>query len=202
MNISKKFAKALTVVLAVSVICVTAGAAQTFTVRTFATGTGLGATSPDSVDVGLGSVWISYQNGADTTGLFGSSTVVRYSWSGAVQNTWSIKGNVDGLRIDPSGQVWALQNNDGNSTLTVINPTTLGTTLYTYGNTYTNVPNRGFDDAQFLKGTAFLSETNPASPSDPIVLKLTTGPEFASASRRHLELAIRRNKPSDRHGRY
>ena len=175
MTVSYNLARTVTITVLVSVICVTAGAAQSYTVHTLATGSALGATSPDSVDVGLGSVWISYQNGADSTGLFGSSTVVRYSLSGTVQNTWSIAGNVDGLRIDPSGQVWALQNNDGNSTLTVINPSTLGTTLYSYGNSYTNVPNRGFDDAQFLKGTTYLSETNPAGPSDPIVLKLTTG---------------------------
>jgi hypothetical protein len=172
---SRKFAGAFTCVLIVSVFFLTTVAAQTFNVQTFATGGALGTTSPDSVEVGLGSVWISYQNGADSTGLFGSSTVVRYSLSGTVQNTWSIAGNVDGLRLDPSGQAWALQNNDGNSTLTVINPTTLGTTLYAYGNTYTNVPNRGFDDAQFLNGTTYLSETNPASNTDPIVLKLTTG---------------------------
>lgn len=73
--------------------------------------------------------------------------MVRYSTAGAVLNSWSIAGNVDGLRIDPSsGLAWALQNNDGNSTLTAINPKTLGTTLYTYGASYTNVPNRGFDD--------------------------------------------------------
>jgi len=172
---SRKFVRALTCALIVSVFFLTTVAAQTFNVQTFATGGALGTTSPDSVEVGLGSVWISYQNGADSTGLFGSSTVVRYSLSGTVQNTWSIAGNVDGLRLDPSGQAWALQNNDGNSTLTVINPTTLGTTLYAYGNTYTNVPNRGFDDAQFLNGTTYLSETNPASNTDPIVLKLTTG---------------------------
>jgi len=175
MNVFAKYAKTLTMGVFVSVICVSACAAQSYNVQTFATGTGLGATSPDSVLFGDGSIWISYQNGADSTGLFGSSTVVRYSLSGAIQNTWSIPGNVDGLRVDHSGLVWALQNNDGNSTLTVINPTTNGTTLYTYGDTYTNVPNRGFDDAQFLKGNTFLSETNPASPNDAIVVRLTTG---------------------------
>ena len=89
---------------------------------------------------------------------------MRYSLSGTVQDTWSIAGNVDGLRIDPSGQVWALQNNDGHSTLTVINPSTLGTTMYTYGNSYTNVPNRGFDDAQFLKGTTYFERNQSGGP--------------------------------------
>ena len=149
-------------------------AAPNFSVQTFATGTTLGTTEPDSTYFGLGSVWISYQNVADSTGLFGSSTVVRYSPTGVVQQTWSIKGNVDGLRIDPNGLVWALQNNDGNSTLTAINPVTNTTTPYTYGNTYTDVANRGFDDVVFTHGNTFLSETNPASNSDPIVLRLTT----------------------------
>jgi hypothetical protein len=175
MSVFCKYARVLTLAALLSGLCVTAFAAPTFTVSTLATGTSLGTTSPDSVDFGLGSIWVSYQNGADSTGLFGSSTVVRYGFSGAVQNTWSIAGNVDGVRVEPSDQVWALQNNDGNSTLTVINPITLATTLYTYGNSYTNVANRGFDDASFLKSGTFLSETNPASNSDPIVLKLTTG---------------------------
>jgi hypothetical protein len=150
--------------------------AGSITVQTFATGAAIGATSPDSVEFGDGSVWIAYQNGADSAGASGSSTVARYTPLGALLQTWSIPGNVDGLRVDPStGLVWALQNNDGNSALTVINPTTNGTTGYTYGNTYTNVANRGFDDLAFLNGQMFLSETNPASPSDPVIVKLTSG---------------------------
>lgn len=151
-------------------------AGPTYNVQTFALGTSLGATEPDSVSYAGGSIWVSYQNGADSTGASGSSTVVRYNTSGAVVNSWMIRGNVDGLRIDPStGLAWALQNNDGNSTLTAINPVTLGTTLYAYGSSYTNVANRGFDDVAFPKNNTFLSETNPASPTDPIVLRLTTG---------------------------
>jgi sugar lactone lactonase YvrE len=149
--------------------------AASITPTVFATGGPISSTSPDSVVFGDGSLWVSYQNGADSTGASGSSTVVRYSPSGSVQNTWSIAGNVDGLRIDPSGQVWALQNNDGNSALTVINPATNGTTSYSYGNTYTNVANRGFDDVEFLNGLAYLSQTNPASSTDPIINVLTSG---------------------------
>lgn len=112
--------------------------AASFTKQVFATGAAIGATSPDSVEFGDGSLWISYQNGADTTGASGSSTVVRYSPSGVVQKTWNIAGNVDGLRVDPAtGLVWALQNNDANSALTVINPVTNATTAYTYGTSYT-----------------------------------------------------------------
>jgi hypothetical protein len=143
--------------------------------QVFASGSAVQGTSPDSIFVGGGSVWVAFQNGADSTGAFGSSTVVRYSMTGTVQQTWSILGNVDGLRPDPSGTVWALQNNDGNSTLTLLQAGSSTTTLLTYGNSYTNVPNRGFDDVVFTNGNTFLSETNPASNSDPIVLKLTSG---------------------------
>jgi hypothetical protein len=45
----------------------------------FATGTAISSTSPDSVVFGDGSLWISYQNNADSAGASGSSTVARYS---------------------------------------------------------------------------------------------------------------------------
>ena len=151
--------------------------ASSITPSVFATGAPISSTSPDSVFFGDGSLWVSYQNGADSTGASGSSTVVRYSPTGSVMHTWTIAGNVDGLRIAPNGQVWALQNNDGNSALTVINPATNATTSFTYGSTYTangNSLGRGFDDVEFLNGQVYLSETNPAVGTDPVIVKLTT----------------------------
>jgi hypothetical protein len=151
--------------------------ASSITASVFATGTPISSTSPDSVVYGDGSLWVSYQNGADSAGASGSSTVVRYGPAGAVINTWTIAGNVDGLRIAPDGHVWALQNNDGNSALTVINPVTTATAAFTYGSTYTtngNSLSRGFDDAEFLNGQVYLSETNPNTGTDPVIVKLTT----------------------------
>ena len=150
--------------------------ASSITASVFATGVPISSTSPDSIVYGDGSVWVSYQNGADSAGASGSSTVVRYSPAGAVINTWTIAGNVDGLRIDPSGKVWALQNNDGNSALTVIDPATNATTPYTYGTTYTangNSLTRGFDDVEF-SNQIYFSETNPGSGTDPVIVQLTT----------------------------
>ena len=92
-------------------------------VSTFATGTAVNATGPDSIAFSKNSVWISYTNGADSTGLSGSSTVVQYGLNGKVRHTYSIAGSVDGLKQDPrTGLLWALQNQDGNSTLSLINP--------------------------------------------------------------------------------
>ena len=92
-------------------------------ITTFATGTAVNATGPDSITLSKNSVWVSYTNGADSTGLSGSSTVVQYKRNGQIRHTYSIKGSVDGLKVDPrTGLVWALQNQDGNSTLSLIDP--------------------------------------------------------------------------------
>src|SRR5215469_2250160 len=154
----------------------------TVSVHTFATGGAVGASQPDSITVANDTVWVQYGNGADSTGAMGSSTIVQYSLSGAPLHTYTVPGLVDGLKFNPTtGMVWALQNNDGNSTLSFINPAT-GTVSgplsyavppYAYG------PNggsgRGYDDVAFLNGKAFMSYSNPANPSDPVVQMLNQG---------------------------
>lgn len=174
MFVSRAF---ITTCFCLSVACVSSMHADpTYNIQSFATGAAVGSTAPDSVSYGNGSLWVAYTNGADSAGASGASTVVRYSPAGAVLNSWSIAGNVDGLKVDPNtGNVWALQNNDGNSALTVINPVTNAATAYVYGSSYTNVANRGFDDVAFTKGNIYLSQTNPASGTDPVVFKLTSG---------------------------
>lgn len=139
-------------------------------------GTAVGATQPDSVSVGGGSVWIEYGNGAPSTNYTGTSTIVQYSLSGAVQNTYSIPGSADGMKYDPAtGLVWVLQNQDANSQITTINPVTRLTTTYTYGSAYTPVSgSRGFDDVAFLNGNVYLSFTNPGSTSDPVLVQLNS----------------------------
>ncbi|HEY5206311.1 MAG TPA: PEP-CTERM sorting domain-containing protein [Roseiarcus sp.] len=148
----------------------------------FATGGPVGGTGPDSVTVGDGSVWIEYGNGADSTGAAGSSTIVQYSPGGAVQHTYQISGLVDGLKFNPvTGKVWALQNNDGNATLSIINPTahTVSGPLSYAAPPYAYGPNggsgRGYDDVAFLGGKVYLSYTNPSSPTDPVLQILNNG---------------------------
>ena len=84
-------------------------------ITTFASGTAVNATQPDSITLSKNSVWVEYGNGADSTGLRGSSTIVQYKRNGQILYTYSIAGSVDGLKVDPrTGLVWALQNQDGN----------------------------------------------------------------------------------------
>ena len=143
-------------------------------ITTFATGTAVNATQPDSIALSKNSVWVSYTNGADSTGLSGSSTIVQYKRNGQVRHTYSIAGSVDGLKVDPrTGLVWALQNQDGNSTLSLIDPkahTVTGPIPYAV----TSGAN-GYDDVVFRGDQVFLSYTNPVNPTDPTIQLLQNG---------------------------
>jgi PEP-CTERM motif len=154
---------------------ISAQANTTATSSVFATGgSGTGGTQPDSVTIGDGSVWIEYGNGADSTGASGSSTIVQYGLNGAVRHTYTISGLVDGLKFNPvTGIVWALQNNDGNATLSLINPTTHAVSgPLSYAVTSAT---RGYDDVAFLGGKVYLSYTNPVNPTDSVVQILNNG---------------------------
>ena len=159
-----------------------AQAAPTASSSVFATGGPVGGTQPDSVTIGDGSVWIEYGNSVDSTGVIpGDSTIVQYSPGGAVQHTYSISGEVDGLKVDPAtGTVWALQNQDANATISLINPTTHVVTgplkyaapPYAYGANSGSPPlnnGRGYDDVAFLNGKVYLSYTNPVNPTDSVL---------------------------------
>jgi hypothetical protein len=143
-------------------------------ITTFATGTAVNSTGPDSITLSRNSVWVSYTNGADSTGLSGSSTVVQYTLNGQVRQTYSIAGSVDGLKVDPrTGQVWALQNQDGNSTLSLINPkahSVSGPIPYAVTSA-----TEGYDDVVFRLNQVFLSYTNPVAPTDPTIQLLENG---------------------------
>jgi len=148
--------------------------APTVSESTFATGGAVSASQPDSITVGAGSIWVEYGNGADSTGASGNSTIVRYSTSGVVQNTYTIAGLVDGLKFNPvTGMVWALQNNDGNSMLSIINPTT--NTVSSPLMYQSPSSSRGYDDVAFLGGKVYMSYSNPVNPTDSVVQMLTQG---------------------------
>lgn len=174
---NKPFAKQLfrLLTLAIALLWVSSANAQSIRrVTTFATGTAVGATAPDSIALGFFSIWVSYANGASSTGGSGSSTIVQYGFDGRVRQTYSIAGSVDGLKVDPrTGLVWALQNQDGNSTLTLINPLTKTTTgPISYAVTS---PTNGYDDVVFRFDKIFLSYTNPVNPTDPTIQLLQEG---------------------------
>jgi hypothetical protein len=163
------------VVALIALLSASAAGAQGVHVSTFASGSDVNATAPDSIAVSKKSLWVSYSNGAESHGLGGSSTVVQYKLkSGKVRSTYSIPGSVDGLKVDPStGMVWALQNQDGNSTITLIDPdehTVSKPMAYAVKSAA-----RGVDDVAFRMDQTFLSYTNPVGPGDPTILLVQNG---------------------------
>jgi hypothetical protein len=133
------------------------------------------ASAPDSITIGGGSIWVEYGDGAPSTGGT-PSTIVQYDMTGGVVHTYTAAGLADGLKYDPvTGTVWVLNNNDDNSTLQSIDPTTQTISPsppLMYGPGYVYGSGRGFDDVVFDGNRVFLSETNPANPGDPVIVQL------------------------------
>ncbi len=141
-----------------------------------------GASAPDSLTSSHKSIWVEYGNTASSSavpGTSGDSTIVQYDKLGAIENTYTIGGEADGLKVNPvTGDVWALQNQDGNSSLTLINPATNQVSdplKYGSGYIYGDNSTRGFDDVAFDKSKVFLSETNPVNVGDPVLVQLANG---------------------------
>jgi hypothetical protein len=168
-----------TMVAAGALASARASHAQNFTGTVFAQGSAVGGSQPDSIAVGGGHVFVEYSNGASSSaplGTGGASTIAEYDYSGRVLNTYSVLGVADGLRYNPStNQLWALQNQDGNSALTVIEPTTGAKAQFNYTS---STPGRGYDDVAFVGGNAYISYANPGNSSDPaspIIYQATLG---------------------------
>jgi hypothetical protein len=134
-----------------------------YSVSVFATSVTGVYTQPDSIAVLGGHVFVGYGNNVSTTGSDGkSSTIVEYAMNGNVIKTYSVLGHNDGLRVNPqTKQLWALQNEDANPNLVIIDPGT-GTqsTPYTFGPT---PHGGGYDDMSFRNGDVFISASNPSN---------------------------------------
>ncbi len=139
-----------------------ATASTPYTVSVFATGVAGSYTKPDSIAVLGNRVFIGYGNGVSTTGSDGkSSTIVEYAMNGDIVNVFSVVGHNDGLRIHPkTGQLWAMQNEDANPNLVIIDPPSGTQTVYTFGPT---PHGGGYDDIAFRGDDVFFSASNPAN---------------------------------------
>jgi hypothetical protein len=131
-----------------------------FTVTVFA-GPLAGSTAPDSIAVVGNSVWVAYGNGGDPAGLNGAmSQIVEYDAAGKVKTKLTVTGHNDGLRLDPTThQLWALQNEDANPNLVLIDPITKFTVKYTFAAPPPH--GGGYDDMVFGKSAVWLSASHP-----------------------------------------
>jgi hypothetical protein len=170
----------------------------TYTVSTFATGVAGVYSAPDSIALLDGHIFIGYGNGIAPDGSDGkSSTIVEYKMNGDVVRTYSVVGHNDGLRVNPrTKKLWALQNEDGNPNLVIINPTTGNRTVYTFGPT---PHGGGYDDIAFRGNDVFLSASNPANNPNfaPAVVKATIHGSVVNVSEALNASAVATNIPTD-----
>jgi hypothetical protein len=119
--------------------------------------------APDSIAVVGGHVFVGYGDGAAPDGSDGkSSTIVEYKMNGDRVTTYTVPGHNDGLKVNPkTKELWAMQNEDGNPNLVIINPETHSHTEYKFAATPAH--GGGYDDIAFIGNDVFFSASNPAN---------------------------------------
>jgi hypothetical protein len=138
-------------------------ASAPYTVSVFATSIPGVDFAPDSIAVLGGHVFVGYGDGVAPDGSDGkSSTIVEYAANGEMVWTYTVLGHNDGLRVNPkTRQIWAMQNEDKNPNLVIIDSKTHTQTMYTF---VSPTPHGGgYDDIAFRGDSVFLSASNPSN---------------------------------------
>jgi hypothetical protein len=131
-----------------------------YAVSTFATAPS-GLSEPDSITFSATNVFVGYGNEGAPDGSGGAvSDIVEYDFKGnPIGNPIKIIGHNDGLRYNPlTNELWAVQNEDGNATVLIIDLKTGKQTTYELG---TGPHGGGYDDIDFNDGKIFLSASSP-----------------------------------------
>jgi hypothetical protein len=133
-----------------------------------------GLSAPDSIAVLNNHVFVGYGDGNLPDGTDGKSTqVVEYQMDGTVVHTYVVPGHNDGLKVDPNTKLlWALQNEDANANLVIINTETREQKEYKFGPT---LHGGGYDDLVFRYCKVYISASNPANNPN-------TGPAIVTAT--------------------
>jgi hypothetical protein len=147
-----------------------------YTLGTFKGTPPTGATKADDIAVSAdgADLWVGYGNGVDTFGKGGPSNLVEYDIaSGAVLQNLTIPGHLDGLKINPqTGVVWATQNEDGNPTLTIVNPK--NGKFETSPVIKSSLITGGFDDLVFSgPDSAFITASSQVDTTTPVIIRVS-----------------------------
>ncbi len=134
---------------------------------------GTNLSAPDSIAAVGGFVFVGYGDNHAPDGSDGkSSQIVQYDMNGNMIRIFNVKGHNDGLKANPAThRLWALQNEDANTNLVIIDPETNQQTVYNFGPT---MHGGGYDDIVFRGCSVFISASNPANNPN-------TGPAIVSA---------------------
>lgn len=121
-----------------------------------------GLSAPDSIAVLGDYVFVGYGDNHAPDGSDGkSSQIVQYRMDGTIVRVYTVLGHNDGLKIDPTtDRLWAMQNEDANPRLVIIDPKDQHQKLYLFGPT---PHGGGYDDIVFRGCSVYLSASNPAN---------------------------------------
>jgi hypothetical protein len=128
-----------------------------YTIKVFATAPG--TSQPDSIVQWGDHIIVGFENGVAKDGSDGkSSTIVQFSLSGKVERTFSVPGHNDGLRVVGDDDLWAVQNEDANPNLVVIQLNAGTKKQYKFPPT---PHGGGYDDMVVKNGEVFMTASNP-----------------------------------------
>jgi hypothetical protein len=133
-----------------------------YTLSTFATAPP-GLSVPDSIAVVGEHVFVGYGDGHAADGSDGlNSQVVEFDEEGSVVHIFTVPGHNDGLKLDPvTRHLWALQNEDKNPNLVIIDPRTRQQQNFTFASPTPH--GGGYDDIVFRDCQVFISASNPSN---------------------------------------
>jgi hypothetical protein len=119
-----------------------------------------GVSQPDSIVLWHDRIFVGFQDRVAKDGTDGkSSSIVEFSLSGKVERIFSVPGHNDGLRIVGDDDLWALQNEDANPNLVVIDLETGQQFPYKFAPT---PHGGGYDDIVVTPdGDVYLTASNP-----------------------------------------
>jgi hypothetical protein len=120
-----------------------------------------GTSQPDSIVQWRDRVIVGFENGAAKDGSKGSSTIVEFSLDGKVKRMFAVAGHNDGLRVVGENDLWALQNEDANPNLVVIDLTSGHAKTYQFAPT---PHGGGYDDMVVKDGKVYITASNPNTP--------------------------------------
>jgi sugar lactone lactonase YvrE len=118
-----------------------------------------GVSQPDSMVLWNDSVIVGFQNHVAKDGTDHKfSTIVEFSLAGKVKRVFQVPGHNDGLRVIGDDNLWALQNEDANPNLVVIELGTGKAKQYKFPPT---PHGGGYDDMVVKNGKIFITASNP-----------------------------------------
>ncbi len=170
---ANRTALTISATLALAALTVPAGAQSSttapqaglgYSVSVFTQGVAGKYSAPDSLAFVNNHVFVGYANGIKPDGSDGkTSNIIEYASDGTQLHVYTVVGHNDGLKVDPDTQkLWAMQNEDANANLVIIDPRT---SQQSAAYKFASAPRAGggYDDIVFRNHHVYFSASNPAN---------------------------------------